>query len=1184
MRVRFLSGPAGCGKTFRCLTEARNALSSHQDGSPLVLVAPKQTTYQLERQFLEHPSIQGYTRFHILSFERLAYFIFQRLGKTQPNMLDEEGRLMVLRGLLTRKRDELKLFRASARLTGFAGQLSSLIRELQRNQQTPDSLLRPAAQFKDNQGLAGKLHDLALLFAEYQDWLNVHELQDADCLLSAASNCLKEFLQAPSIPASQFSGASSGLNIENLWVDGFAELSEQELALLAALLPCCRQATVTFCLDGAGSQQTSWLSSWSVVRRAFEDCKRRLGEVPGSTLEFESLERDQTGRFSGNPVLYHLEKHWAAPQPYAPAAPELIEQRLRLAACVDPESEATLAAREIWHHVRNGGRFREVMVLVRKLDDYHEALQRVFARYEIPFFLDRRQSVCHHPLAELTRSALRLLSRKWVGDDWFAALKTGLVPVSENEIDRLENEALARGWKGPLWQKPLVVEDDPNLTAWLAKMQRRLLPPFQKLELSLASQQSRVNGPQLAQALRQFWDSLRIEQQLQEWAAGEKGPGQSHLPDSVHATVWEQMNAWADNIELGFPNDPLLLREWLPVLEAGLSNLTVGVIPPALDQVLIGSIDRSRNPEIRLALVLGMNETLFPSRPAPNLLLTETDRQELERRNVLPGSTARPHLAREHFYAYIACTRARERLVLSYALQDIDGAVLNPSPFLAHLQQLFPSLHKEVVPKSLDWREAEHAVELIAPVLKGGGETAITEATTQPNILKPSLALLSSLPPLLPLVSRLQQLAQPQFEDSLAPEMVRRLYGSVLRTSVSRMEQYAACPFKFFVHSGLRAEERVAFELDVKEQGNFQHDVLALFHDSLRAENIQWRALTPPEARARVGKLASTLMATFHDGLLQASEQSRFTARVLTESLQDFVETLVGWMRGQYLFEPVEVELPFGQDGSSPAWHISIEPVPAPESKRDGWPKHGHAQGELGLDFAQSLVESTAGETPLPPNTHRLEIYGRIDRVDLFREPDSEAAFCVVIDYKSSQKKLDAVLVKHGLQLQLLTYLNVLRFWPNPGERFGVKRLVPSGVFYVNLRGDYASEKTRTEALSRPEEARKKAYRHFGRFDNQVLRMLDSREDARDGDQFGYRLTNDGEIYKNSREALGSGEFKALLDSVQENFRRMGHEVFSGVVKVDPFRKGTMTACQQCGYCSICRIDPWTHRYRLLKD
>ena len=39
-----------------------------------------------------------------------------------------------------------------------------------------------------------------------------------------------------------------------------------------------------------------------------------------------------------------------------------------------------------------------------------------------------------------------------------------------------------------------------------------------------------------------------------------------------------------------------------------LAGLTVGIIPLALDQVLLGAVDRSRNPEVKLALVLGLNE------------------------------------------------------------------------------------------------------------------------------------------------------------------------------------------------------------------------------------------------------------------------------------------------------------------------------------------------------------------------------------------------------------------------------------------------------------------------------------------------------------------------------------------------------------------------------------------------
>ena len=74
------------------------------------------------------------------------------------------------------------------------------------------------------------------------------------------------------------------------------------------------------------------------------------------------------------------------------------------------------------------------------------------------------------------------------------------------------------------------------------------------------------------------------------------------------------------------------MRDWLPILEAGLANLTVGVIPPALDQVLIGAIDRARNPDLKLALVLGVNETLFPAAPAAPAILTDADRDELDGR------------------------------------------------------------------------------------------------------------------------------------------------------------------------------------------------------------------------------------------------------------------------------------------------------------------------------------------------------------------------------------------------------------------------------------------------------------------------------------------------------------------------------------------------------------------------
>src|SRR5208282_5083430 len=100
VQTHFLLGPAGSGKTFRCLAEIRAALRDNPEGPPLVLLAPKQATFQLERQILADPSLNGYVRLQILSFERLARYILKELKIMPPNFLSDEGRIMILRALL----------------------------------------------------------------------------------------------------------------------------------------------------------------------------------------------------------------------------------------------------------------------------------------------------------------------------------------------------------------------------------------------------------------------------------------------------------------------------------------------------------------------------------------------------------------------------------------------------------------------------------------------------------------------------------------------------------------------------------------------------------------------------------------------------------------------------------------------------------------------------------------------------------------------------------------------------------------------------------------------------------------------------------------------------------------------------------------------------------------------------
>ena len=1131
VQTRFLLGPAGSGKTFRCLAGIRTELARSAEGAPLLLLAPKQATFQLERQLLEDAVLPGYTRLQILSFERLAQFVLAELAAAPPRLLGDEGRLMVLRALLAQKETELKLFRASARLPGFAQQLSLLLRELQRHQLAPERLLdwasRPAAMPQ----LRDKLHDVALLLRAYLEWLQTHQLHDANCLLDLATQSLLQPVARHPPPVIHFAG---------LWLDGFAEMTPQELGFLAALIPHCEQATLAFCLEQAPvpEEAPSWLSTGSVVAHTVLRCQARLGALPDCRVMVEQLPRDPArSRFADRPALAHLEAHWSNPQAFAPAA----SAALRLARCANLEAEATLAAQEILRHVRNGGRYRECAVLARSLESCHDGLRRVFTRHEIPFFLDRRAPVAHHPLAELTRFALRTAAFGWRQEDWFGALKCGLVRADETELDQLENEALARGWEGrAAWQQPLRFEAEDGAVPGgnLETLRQRLLPPFLQLADSLTSGNHPPTGAQLADALRRFWSEMEVATQLEEWssppgAGSEPAPGQQ--PPAIHLTVYQQMQEWLDHLELAFATEPLPLRDWLPILEAGLGGLSVGVIPPVLDEVLIGAIDRSRNPDLQLALVLGVNEAVFPAPPAPGVLLTDADREALatlDPAHFFLGPDPRQRLGHERYLGYIACTRARQRLVLTCAAFNEADQKLNPSPFFAHLQRLFPSLEIEEFQPATDWLDSEHAGDLIAPLL-------------QSRISLDESPFVAGWPMLAPLRERLKHFATPG-DGSLPPALAEKLYGPNLRTSVTRLEQFAECPFRFFVHSGLRARERKRFDADTRATGQFQHEILKRFHEQLRGEHRRWREISPAEARQRVRQIADELLPAFGGGVFLASERDRFTARQLAAALEDFIETLVGWM-AQYEFDPVVAELRFSeQEGDIPAWKLPL------------------AGGR------------------------QLVFQGVIDRVDVFVQAGRDTALCVVMDYKSGAKKIDARLLANGVQLQLPAYLGVLRQLADPQPAFGVAKLIPAGVFYVSLRGQYARGTNRDEVFA-DQRARALAYRHSGRFDAGELAHFDNRlqppGEALSGDQFNYTLTaQKRELHKRSSDPLPREDFLRLLDTVETQLKQMGERIFAGEAKVDPYQHGTKKPCEFCDYRAVCRIDPWTHAYRALLE
>ena len=1126
VNMRFVLGPAGSGKTFHCLAGVRARLAASPSGPPLILLAPKQATFQLERQLLSDPAVSGYVRLHVLSFERLADWVLAALHEPVRQPLSEEGRVMVLRALLMRHQGSLELFGSTARQPGFALELSQLLKEFNHYGHSPEGLAEAAHRWPANHVLGRKLRDISKVGLAFREWMKITELQDADALPGLAAAALKQWLRTAPVDA-----VGSQYLIDGLWMDGFSELTPQELELLSALAPACRDMTLAFCIENKTVDELSWLSSWSHPVHAFRKCYAHLSATANAAPQIEIIERGQCpGRFDNQPTLARLEMEWTKAQPNTTAAPPVDPSAIRMVACANPAAETIMAAREIRRFVREGHRYRDCAVLLRSFDGYKDLLRRVFERYEIPCFLDRRESVAHHPLAELTRNALRTVAFNWMPKDWFGALKTGLAGATENEIDWIENLALARGWQGDQWQQPIATTD-PEESERLEELRVRLMAPFTTLTRALGA---RPTGSQLATALRDFWQQIDAGAALERWSRDA-----SSVSSAVHATIWREMHNWLENLEQGFDETALPLRDWLPIIEAGLSGLTVGVVPPALDQVLIGTVDRSRNPDLHLAIVLGLNETVFPAVPTSSGLLSETDRDLLAEHGIALGSNQRALMARERYLGYIALTRARQRLVLSSSLRDAQEKPLNPSPFLSRIRRIFPDLKPEDFSTTVELANAAHPCELIPPLLRDmSAEYAAHDSVRAGN----DNPIPRDIPMLEPLLQRLRPLAEYREESVLSSEQAGRIYGATLRTSISQLESFAMCPFRFFVSAGMRGREREYFELAAREQGNFQHEVLAQFHQTLKTRHQRWRDIQPQEGRALIGEIGVKVIAEVQFGLLQSSPAATFRAHTLLAALQDFIEVALDWM-STYQFDPIVVELSFGgREPNLPAWRLALDA------------------------------------------TRAVELDGRIDRVDLWKSPGNGPAWFAVMDYKSSDKKIDAVLLKNGIQIQLPAYLVAIQNTALPAlAQRGVTELIPAGAFYINLRGKYESAKNREEASLPPLAQHREAAQHRGLFDLSALELLDTNAKTENpSGQFKAKFTQEGKPWSNQCDGQQSVEFRQSLDQITQLIKDFGLRILNGDATVAPYRKGNKTACDFCDTKDICRTDPWTRQYRLI--
>ncbi len=1162
MSLRLILGRAGSGKTRYCLDAVASELRRSPDGPPLILLVPEQATFQTDRALVAQPGVPGTLRASVVSFRRLAWRVLAETGGAARTHIDEIGKVMALRLLIERRRGELRVFDASAGKAGFLRRLAHTLGELHAYGIGPDDLEQGfqalAALRRDDTALAGKLRDLAVIGRDLETYLAGRWVDPDDYLSLLATK-----LAARPVPAA-VAGAS-------IWLDGFAGFTRQELGVLAALAGLAREVNVTLCLDPADlGASRDGASTFHPTLRTY-DALTALAVAAGAGPP-ESVKLSGSPRFATAPALAHLEREYPrlAPQAFPSGDPH---PAITLVGAESRRAEVAAAAREMVRLAREDGlRWREMALVARSLDPYADLIEAAFADYGIPLFLDRRRPVAYHPLVEFVRSSLEVALSNWAAEPVFRLLKTDLWPLSRDEVDILENYVLAHGVRGHAWTSeapwrwrrvfaldetaPPAPADEKRL-ARIDGLRRRvagLLGPF---VAAVSRRDSTLRD--LTAALWAFLEAAGVPATLRRWADDATAEGHRSLVQE-HDQVAKGLVNLLDQLVRNLGDQPGQLAAFTRIVEAGLESLQLGLVPPSLDQVMVGSIDRSRQPDVRAFFVLGANDGVFPAASPDDVVFSDSERAELAGFGLDLAPSSQEKAFGEDYLVYIALTRPSERLWVSYTRTDDSGRAMAPSALVSRLRQAFPRLAETTA--TLEPRAGEACAE--AETLAGVARTLSVALRTPPEAATgtPPEAATGAGPETsgptwagavdpgwLEAYSWLVDRRAPDRRErtraalrslgyrnraTLGPSLALDLYGQTVRVSVSRLQDYAACPFRHFASAGLALEPRPRQQLKAPEIGSYFHAALSLFAKALQREQVDLAGLEPEGIAERLGRAVEEITPRLQSEVLTSTARHRHLAARLKRTVGRTIEVLQEHAR-RSAFRPVATELRFelANEAASFRWR------------------------------------------------------GMVDRLEVASLGPRE--FVRVIDFKSSSRTYSVRDTYNGLDIQLPAYLlaataaeTALAANVTPGA---AGALIPAGALFFPITDAYVRAQGPLDESALVSE-RAKLSRTEGILldDGDVLGLMDRHLSGGPPDLTGrpgpappllpVRILKSGTPGR-SKALLAPERMDLLLRFTRRKLAELSQGMRTGEIDILPVRSsGRESSCRFCDYRPVCRFDP----------
>ncbi|MDR3051458.1 MAG: PD-(D/E)XK nuclease family protein [Oscillospiraceae bacterium] len=1071
MSVRILSG-----RTRRLLPHIVQEIGdAYRAGARCLLLVPEQFTLQAELELVERLRLPGFFDLDVLSPTRLTQRVFEAAGTPQRVAIDERGKGMVLRCALEELGPQLVFYRHTGG-AGFVEKLSALIADCKRGSLTPQAL-EGLAQAASQPALRAKLLDAARIYAAYERRLVGHFVDGED-----VQTAMRQRLAA--------SGLLQGAQV---WVYGFDMLTEQfartlaQAASLAASLcvalvmdePPCRDAALYTPVRASAARFARILDQAGIA------CARQTVDAP--------LAASETLQYLEQELYAYPAKPWAHP-PHG----------LTLQAAATPFAEAHLAAARILALVRDEGlAWHEIAVQYTDATVYAGLLRHVFAQYGIPAYVDEKLPAARHPLPTGLLAALRCATRGWRGEDALVYIKSGFSGLAEEDVFALERYALEYGLRGTRWRQPLS-RGPEDVMARIEPLRQAVAAPLAALQEGLR-QANDADG--VLRAIVAFLQHIRAYEALSAYEQSLLAAGMPS--EAAHsAQVWQHLMRTLDQMHALLAGQRVRTALIADMLAAGLESVELAALPPAPRALVCGALGRVRTGAVRALLVLGLGDgKLGSGEPG---LLTDTEKRQAEQ---LSGAhlgmddAAKAQLARLDVLQ--AFTLPSESLWLSYPVADGSGAAQRPAMVCAQLRRIFPKLALQGGTLDEGGLAAlcapRPALDVLGPALRGA-----LEGHALPPSMAAAYAFLQKEPwgqalsnVLAGLDARVEALPLPAGAAATQAE---------IRYSVTRLETFAACPYKHFVQYALRPRPIIPCGVYPNDLGSWYHAALESY-TRLAMAQPGWPRMERTQSDALMRQAISAVLAdarpAWGDAQAQVQAQIRRIQQTACRAAWAVTQQL---QQGQYM--PAQLEMIFGEAEAPP------------------------------------LALPMAGEPP-------LYLRGRVDRIDLWQPTPQDAPYLRVVDYKAGAGThgLDGARIYWGLQQQLLLYM-AAALAAVPGAR-------PGGLYYFRVHDPLVNTFARDEAQAERLMSQELRMRGLALGEAEALQALG----------LPGAFNRDGSLSKRAAAATPY-QLHLLLAHAKRRATQFAGRIRTGDIGIAPARLGAWCACDTCRWASVCGIDP----------